>query len=87
MCELVCLVVAFLEGNEDAKIVLARGDSDGRASEFGTYLVIAPRMDALFGTADVESANGRMVGGLLGEVGYPDGAARGVGRCLDDRDR
>jgi hypothetical protein len=85
MRELILLIVALLECNEDAQVVGAGNDADARTSELGAQLVKAPGRNALFGAIDVKSGNGRVVGGLLSKVGDLDelvargahGAARG----------
>ena len=92
MCELVFLIISLLEGDEDAQVVLPRCHFDTGTGEFGRYLVKSPGSDTLLRAVDVEGGNGRVVGGLFGEVGDSDslavaghavGAARGSRvRCL-----
>lgn len=52
--ELVLLVVALVEGDEDAEVMLAGGDFDGCPCEFCGELVEAACGEALGGTLDVE---------------------------------
>lgn len=74
--ELVLFAVAAVEGDEDAKVVLAGEDLDRGAGKLGGNLVKAASADAALGAGNVESADGRVVGGLLGQVG--DGERLGV---------
>lgn len=69
MCELIFFVIARLEGDEDAEVVLARCDADGCAGEFGGELVKAACCDALGWARNDKGGNGRMMGSLLGNVG------------------
>jgi hypothetical protein len=63
--------------------VLAREDLDGGAGEFGGDLVEATGADTLLLASDVEGADGRMVGGLLGQIRDADRLAlRGRGGVL-----
>ncbi len=77
MRELVLLIVPIPQRDEDAEVVCARGDSDARSGKLCAELIETAGDDALLGTVDVEGGHGRMVGGLLGEVGDLDGLARG----------
>lgn len=72
MRELVRLPVAAVERDEDAHVVLAGRDLDGGAGELCGDLVEAAGGEAALGAADVEGADGRVVRGLLGEVGDAD---------------
>jgi hypothetical protein len=68
VCELVCLIVPLLEGDEDAKVVLAGRDLDGGTGELGRDLVEASSVKALLGAADVEGADGWVMRRLLSQV-------------------
>ena len=68
MCELVGLLVALLEGDEDAEVVLAGHDFDARAGKPCRELVEAFGAEAPLGTADVEGRDGWMVRGLFCKV-------------------
>jgi hypothetical protein len=68
MGELVLLVVAVLQGDEDAQVVCAGNDADVGAGEFCAQLIEAAGDDTLGGAVDVEGGDGRMVRRLLGEV-------------------
>lgn len=72
MFELVSLVVPLLKTNEDAEIVLAGVDANTGASELGRDLVEASGSKAAFGTVDGIGANGWVMRGLFGEIGYSD---------------
>lgn len=77
------LAAAVLERNEDAEVVLAGQDANARAGELGGDLIEATGREAALGTADVKGAHGRVVRGLLGEVGDADGlVVRGQGDML-----
>lgn len=67
-----------MEGYVDALVVDAWDDADGGAGEFGGELVEAARRDALVGAVDVVGGDGRVVGGLLGEVGDADSLVLGA---------
>lgn len=54
MGELVLLVVALVKGDEDAEVVLAGRDLDGRPCELCRELVEAARAEALGRTLDKE---------------------------------
>ena len=68
MRELVLLTSALVDSDEDAHIVLSREHLNGCAGELGRDLVEATSGQTPFGASDVESADGRMVRGLFGEV-------------------
>lgn len=74
--ELVLFAVALVELDEDAEVVLAGEDLNRGAGELGGDLVKAAGADAALGAGDVEGADGRVVRGLLGQVG--DGEGLGV---------
>lgn len=92
MCELVLLVVPVLQIDEDTQVMCASNHAHARSREFRAQLVVSPRTDALFRAVDIEGGDGRVVGGLFGEVRDCDslavashaiGAARGRRvRCL-----
>ena len=69
--QLIRLVVAALDGDEDAQVVLAGHHLDGGARELGRDLVVAPGVQAAIWTANVKGADGRVVRCLLGKVGNP----------------
>ena len=73
MGQLVLLVVPVLQGDEDAQIVCSSDDAHARAGELGAELVIASCADAFLRAVDVEGGDGRVVGGLFGEVRDGDG--------------
>lgn len=72
-------------------------DAYACTGEFGANLIVSSGTDTLLGAVDVEGGNGRVVGGLLGEVGDGDGfgfagdasgGARGLGGwCCEGRMR
>lgn len=70
--ELIRLPVPLVKSNKDAHVMLARGHLDRGTRKFGRDLVEASGRESPLGAADVESADGGVVGGLLGQVGYPD---------------
>lgn len=92
MCELVLLIIPVLEVDEDAQVMRSCDHAHARASKLRTQLVVPLCTNTLLGAVDVEGRNGRVVGGLFGEVGDSDslavashavGAARGSRvRCL-----
>lgn len=75
VCELVLLVIPVLQCNEDAQVVRSSHNTHTRTSELGAQLVVSLRTYALLWTVDVEGGNGRVVGGLLGEVRDGDSLA------------
>lgn len=81
--ELVRLVVAAFDGDEDAQVVLAGHHLDGRTRELGRDLVEAPSAQALLRAADIEGADGRVVRGLLGQVRDAHGLGRVRGHLRD----
>ncbi len=81
MGELVFLVVALGEGDEDAAVVDARGHPHGGAGELGGDLVVAPCVDAPLRTVVPVRRDRRVVRGLFGEEGYSDGFL-GLGRFI-----
>jgi hypothetical protein len=95
VCELVLLVVAVLQGDEDAQVVGTGDDADVGARELCAQLVEAAGNDALGGAVNVEGGDGRVVRRLLGQVrdldglvgGDAGGGARGLGagRVLERR--
>lgn len=66
--ELVSLAVALVKSDKDAHVVLAREDLYRRASKLGRDLIETASGDALFGAANVEGADGRVMGCLFGEI-------------------
>jgi hypothetical protein len=68
MCELILFVVPVLQGNEDAQIVRSSDDAHTCASKLCAQLVVSFRTNAFLGAVDVEGGNGRMMGGLFGEI-------------------
>lgn len=66
--QLICFMVPPLDRDEDAQVVLSGRHSDRRASELGCDLVETLGMDALLRAVDVKCTDGRVMGGLLGEV-------------------
>jgi hypothetical protein len=92
MCELVLLIIPVLEVDEDAQVMRSCDNTHARASKLRAQLVVPLCTDTLLRAVDVEGGNGRVVGGLFGEVGDSDslavaghavGAARGSRvRCL-----
>jgi hypothetical protein len=66
--KLVFLTITLLEGDEDTHIVLSRKHFDGCARELGRDLVKATGGQTPLGAGNVESADGRMVGSLFGEI-------------------
>lgn len=68
MRQLILLIIAILQRNENAQIMRARYHTDTRAGELCAQLVETPRHDALFGTINVESRNRWVVRCLLCEV-------------------
>jgi hypothetical protein len=86
VCELVLFIVPVLQGDEDAQVVCSGNNAHACAGKLCAKLVIAAGNDTLLGAVDVEGGYGRVVRGLLGEVGDGDllgvagdavGAARG----------
>jgi hypothetical protein len=69
VCELVLFIAAVLQGDEDSQVVRAGHYSYACACELGAQLIITSCANALLGTVDVEGGDGRVVRGLLGEVG------------------
>lgn len=72
MREPVLLVVPVLQLDEDPMVVFTGTDADAGARELGADLVVAASRDASFGTVDVVGGDRRVMGGLLGQVGYLD---------------
>ena len=72
MCQVVLLVIAVLQGDEDAQIVRAGDDADAGAGKLCAELVEAARRYPLFRAVNVEGRNGWVVRRLLGEVGDAD---------------
>ena len=70
MCELIFLVIAAIEVDEDAKVVSTRCDFDGCSGELGGELVEAVGSDSFRWTGDPKCGYWRMMGSLLGDVGY-----------------
>lgn len=81
--ELVCLMISAVHRDEDTQIVLAGHNLDGGTGELGCNLVEALGMKALFGAINVESADWRVMRGLLCQVGNPHWLCR-VGCRLSD---
>ena len=75
MSELVLLIASVLQGDEDTQVVRSSHHSYTCTCELGAQLIITARTDALLGAVDIEGGDGRVVGGLLGEVGDGDGLA------------
>jgi hypothetical protein len=75
VCELVLLVVPVLQIDEDAQVVCSSDHAHACSSELRAQLVVSPRADALLRAVDVEGGNGRVVGGLFGEVRDGDSLA------------
>jgi hypothetical protein len=67
--QLILFIVPVLEGDEDAEIVCSGDDAHAGTGKLCTELVVASCAYALLGTVDVEGRDGRVVRGLLGEVG------------------
>lgn len=68
MSEAIRLTAALFERDENAEVVLARQHAHTSTRELCRNLVEAAGREAPLGTADVECAYGRVVGGLLGQV-------------------
>ena len=68
MCELVLLIVAVVQRNEDAQIMSTSNHANVGPRELRAYLIEAPGGDALLRAVDVECGDRRVVGGLFGEV-------------------
>lgn len=68
MCQLVLLVVALLQCDEDAQVVSARNDANACASEFGAELVESFGLDTLLRAVDIEGGDRRVMRRLLGEI-------------------
>ena len=75
MCELVLLIIPILEVDEDAQVMRSCDHAHARASKLRTQLVVPLCTDTLLRAVDVEGRNGRVVGGLFGEVGDSDSLA------------
>lgn len=73
MSELILFIVAVLQRNEDAQIMRACHNAHTCPSELCAELVVAPGTNAFFWAVNIECGNGRVMGGLLGEVGYSHG--------------
>lgn len=94
MCQLVLFVVPVLQRDENAQVVRSCHNPHTGASKLCAQLVISSCADASLRAVDVKGGNGRMVGGLFGEVrdcdslavaGHAIGAAgRSRGWCLHD---
>ena len=95
MCQLVLFVVPVLERYKDAEVVCSSNNAHACSGELGTELIVASRGHAFLGAIHIKGGDGRVVGGLFGEVGDGHGfcvasntvgAARGRrGRCLEGR--
>lgn len=68
MSQLIFLVVALFQCNENTKIVRSRNHTDAGASELCTQLIESSSADALLRAIDIEGRDGWMVGCLFGEV-------------------
>lgn len=81
--ELVGLIVPLLKRDKDAQVVLAGAHFDGRARELGTNLVEASCVNLLLGALDPKGTDGRVVRGLLGQVGDSHRGVGVLGRLRD----
>lgn len=72
VCELVFLIVPAFYIDENAEIVGPWSDSDAGSSELGTQLVKPTCADAFNGAVDEKGRNWGVMGGLLGNVRYPN---------------
>lgn len=68
MCELVLLIIAMCEVDEDSEVVLSRGDFDTRTSKLGRQLIKPTCSNALFRAVDEERRDRGMMRRLLCEV-------------------
>ena len=68
MRELILLVVAMCEVDEDSEVVFSRGDFDAGSCKLGRQLIKSARSDALFRTVYEECRDRWVVGCLLCEV-------------------
>jgi hypothetical protein len=68
MGQLVLLAVPVLQLDKDAQIMGSRRHSYACSSELCTDLVVSSGDNALLGAVDIESGDGRVVGGLFREV-------------------
>lgn len=68
MLKLVGFIVSLLERDENAQVVLARADLDGRSGELGADLVKASCVDAFVGALDPKGTDRRVVGRLFGQI-------------------
>jgi hypothetical protein len=66
--QLILLVVSVLQRYEDAEVVCSRNHAHAGSGELRAQLVVASCAYAFLGTVDVKSGDGRVVGGLFGEV-------------------
>lgn len=72
MSQLIFFVVALLDIDEDAEVVLAGAHADAGTGEFGADLIETARRYASLGAVDVEGGDWGVVGGLFCQVAHLD---------------
>lgn len=77
MRQLVFLIIAILQRYENAQVMRPSNDANICSGKLRTQLIVSPCDDSLLRAVDVEGGNGRVVGGLFGEVGDFDDLVAG----------